>query len=98
YPNSKELYDFILQNNFTSKDKLKVIGNGSSNGIDTAHFSKNNFTLEELNRLKNELGIQDDDFVFVFVGRLVGDKGINELVEAFRMMTGRLGEEVTGRK
>lgn len=84
YPNSKGLYDFILQNNFTSKEKLKIIGNGSSNGIDTAHFSKNNFTSEELTRLKNELVIQEDNFVFIFVGRLVGDKGINELVEAFK--------------
>lgn len=84
YPNSKGLYDFIIQNKYTSPFKLKVIGNGSSNGIDTAHFSKNNFTSEELNRLKSELGIQDNDFVFIFVGRLVGDKGINELIEAFK--------------
>lgn len=85
YPNSKGLYNFILQNNYTSLHKLKVIGNGSSNGIDTSHFSKNNFSSEELNRFKTKLNIQESDFVFVFVGRLVGDKGINELVEAFKM-------------
>ena len=33
--------------------------------------------------MKSELGIERNDFVFIFVGRLVTDKGINELVEAF---------------
>lgn len=83
YPNSKGLYDFILSNKYSSKKKLKVIGNGSSNGIDTTFFSKSNITEDQQNQLKQELQITADDFVFVFVGRLVGDKGINELVEAF---------------
>ena len=37
-------------------------------------------------RLENELGIQTDDFVFIFVGRLVKDKGINEMVSAFELL------------
>lgn len=83
YPNSKGLYDFILHHHFTSKDKLKVIANGSSNGIDTTYFSTENISQEQIDQLKVDLGIFPDDFVFIFVGRLVGDKGINELVEAF---------------
>lgn len=83
YPNSKGLYDFILQNNYTSIDKLKVIGEGSSNGIDTTFFSCQYFSEENQAQLKMKLNIQQDDFVFVFVGRLVGDKGINELIQAF---------------
>lgn len=39
YPNSKGLYDFIVANKFTEPSKLKIIGNGSSNGINTMHFS-----------------------------------------------------------
>lgn len=87
YPNSKGLYDFILQNNYTSIDKLKVIGEGSSNGIDTKFFSCQYFSQENQAQLKMKLNIQQDDFVFVFVGRLVGDKGINELIEAFSQLT-----------
>ncbi len=83
YPNSKGLYDFILQYSFTSREKLKVIGNGSSNGIDTSIFSVENMDLNTLTALKSNLEIDEKDFVFIFVGRLVGDKGINELVEAF---------------
>lgn len=83
YPNSKGLYDFILQNKYTSAEKLMVIANGSSNGIDTSYFTSEFLTKERINLLKKDLRIKDDDFVFIFVGRLVGDKGLNELIEAF---------------
>lgn len=83
YPNSQGLYDFILKNKYTTKDKLKVIGQGSSNGIDTSYFNSKSISNEQKQALKNSLGITSEDFVFIFVGRLVGDKGINELVAAF---------------
>ncbi len=83
YPNSKALLDIIQQNNYCEASKLKVIGNGSSNGIDTNYFDKSHFSAEQNNTLKNKLGIANSDFVFIFVGRIVADKGINELVAAF---------------
>lgn len=83
YPNSKGLYDFIASEKFTSLKKLSIIGNGSSNGIDTRYFSSDHFTEEAIATQKVALGIPATDFVFIFVGRLVGDKGINELVHAF---------------
>lgn len=83
FPNSKGLYDFILEEKLSSASKLKIIGKGSSNGIDTEYFSPENIPTTEIIRLKKDLGIQEEDFVFVFVGRLVKDKGINELVSAF---------------
>ncbi|KAA2215718.1 glycosyltransferase family 4 protein [Chryseobacterium sediminis] len=83
YPNSKGLSDFIIKHKYTDKYKLKVIGNGSSNGIDTSFFSPEQVSEDQKTLLKNQLKIEDTDFVFVFVGRLVGDKGINELIKAF---------------
>lgn len=83
YPNSKGLYDFILNQKFTKKEKLKVIANGSSNGINTEYFNPKHFSEDKKSNLKQELGINENDFVFIFVGRLVKDKGINELVQAF---------------
>lgn len=83
YPNSQGLYDFILKENFCAKSKLKVLGNGSSNGINTEYFNPKYFSEIEKSNLKSELGINENDFVFIFVGRLVKDKGINELVQAF---------------
>lgn len=86
YPNSRGLYNFILQHNYTTPQKMKVIANGSSNGIDTTYFSRLALANASIDQLKANLGIQKEDFVFVFVGRLVGDKGINELVAAFNRL------------
>ena len=66
-----------------SNTKMRVLANGSSNGVDVSHFSKENFSKEENNILKKQLNIDPTDFIFLFIGRLVGDKGINELTEAF---------------
>jgi glycosyltransferase involved in cell wall biosynthesis len=87
YPNSFGLQDIILEHKFTTKKKLKVIANGSSNGIDTQHFKPNfNTNIDEINALKKALNISKEDFVFVYIGRLVSDKGINELVSAFNKL------------
>src|SRR5690606_2773950 len=67
YPNSKGLYDFILGNKYTTKDKLKVLANGSSNGIDTSFFSPERVSEQQKAALKSQLGILPDDFVFIFV-------------------------------
>ena len=79
YPNSFGLKEIILKNRFTTKNKLRIIGNGSSNGIDTSYFDSELFSSLENNTLKSKLGVEINDFVFIFVGRVVSDKGINVL-------------------
>ena len=83
YPNSFGLLKIINDNNYCSAQKLKVLANGSSNGIDTDHFSPQHFPEVENIILRKLLLIEATDFVFVFVGRLVRDKGINEMTAAF---------------
>lgn len=83
YPNSYGLEKIIIQNKYTSHKKLKVLAKGSSNGIDTSQFDPAVVQEETKKQLRHELGIKEDDFVFLFVGRIVKDKGINELVKAF---------------
>ncbi len=83
YPNSLGLKRIIEKYGFCSSEKLKVIANGSSNGINTEYFDPNLFSNDT--GLKEKLGIKSNNFVFIFVGRLVGDKGINELVKAFEI-------------
>lgn len=90
-PNSFGLKDIILQEGFIKASKLKVIGSGSSNGIDTAHFDPRLISEEKKQELKHAIGISSDDFVFVFIGRIVSDKGINELLEAFDELSGTFG-------
>lgn len=86
YPNSRGLYDFILAHGYTSKEKLEVIANGSSNGIDTQYFDSVLFSEVQKQELKQSLLLKPNDFVYIFVGRLVGDKGINELISAFSQL------------
>lgn len=83
YPNSKGLFQFIVNEELASSKKLKVIANGSSNGIDTSYFDSGNILEVQKEDLRTKLNIHNTDFVFIFVGRLVGDKGINELIQAF---------------
>jgi glycosyltransferase involved in cell wall biosynthesis len=46
------------------------------------------FSANDEQTLKTNLGITPEDFVFIFVGRLVADKGINELIQAFQKVAG----------
>lgn len=85
YPEGNGVKNDLINFNITSKP-LKVLANGNVNGIDLEFFSKTTISTIQQNQLKQELGIEVNDFVFIFVGRLVGDKGINELVEAFLML------------
>ncbi len=86
YPNSFVMRDIILQEQFCPAEKLQVIGNGSTNGLDLDHFKPEHITGDQRSVLRHQLGISAEDFVFVFVGRLVADKGINELVAAFKQI------------
>jgi glycosyltransferase involved in cell wall biosynthesis len=63
---------------------ITVIGNGSPNGINLTHFNPDLFSAQEE---RTKISIHQDDFVFGFVGRFVGDKGINELVKSFVEIT-----------
>lgn len=56
-----------------TKKPMKILGYGNVMGVDMERFNPARFVVQK----------EDDVFTFLFVGRIVGDKGINELVEAF---------------
>lgn len=87
YPNSKNMMDIYLANHSFSAKKAKVILNGSSNGIDTEYFSSKHFTENTLSDIRKQYGISSDAFNFIYIGRLVGDKGVNELIQAFERVS-----------
>ena len=66
-----------LQNHITKKT-MKVLGYGNVRGVDMEKFSRR----PEVERLAKEIK-KEGIFTFIFVGRIVGDKGINELALAF---------------
>ena len=66
-----------LLNNGITKKPLRVLGYGNVKGVDMEYYR----VSEEI-RVKSEELRKNDTFTFLFVGRIVGDKGINELCEA----------------
>ncbi len=83
YPNSFVMRDIMAEQRLASQRKMKVLLNGSSNGIDTEHFNPESLT-DCRSEIRERLDLSDDEVVFIFVGRVVKDKGINELARAFR--------------
>jgi glycosyltransferase involved in cell wall biosynthesis len=69
-----------------TKKSVNVIGNGSVNGVDTEFF-KNTFAKEQKQKILEKIGFSKNHFVITFVGRIVKDKGINELVHVFSLLS-----------
>lgn len=75
-----------------TKKPLHIIGNGNVRGVDAEYWKKESTNEHKLTQNINEsrnLQKESNDaepFTFVFVGRIVGDKGINELIEAFKRL------------
>lgn len=82
YPEGNGVKNDLIKYKISNKP-LRVMGNGNVNGIDTAYFSPKSISDTEKEQLRAKLGIANGNFIFIFVGRLVTDKGINELVRAF---------------
>lgn len=74
-----------LRNYRITRKPLRVLGHGNVRGIDLDHYDRTPEVMAAAAGIRRK-GI----FTFIFVGRLVGDKGINELVDAFS----RLNKEI----
>lgn len=74
-----------LLNNGITKKPLRVLGYGNVMGIDMKRFSLRPEVIKIAERIRKK-----DVFTFVFVGRIVRDKGINELTDAFEQLSKEL--------
>lgn len=67
--------------------KNMILGLGTCNGIDTENkFNPENQDSNLIEAIRNDLRITEKDFVIGYVGRLVKDKGINELIDAWKVL------------
>lgn len=74
-----------LKNGGITKKPMKILGYGNVRGVDMEFWNEKNADADKMELIKDT-----DKFTFLFVGRIVRDKGINELVEAFmRVREGR---------
>jgi glycosyltransferase involved in cell wall biosynthesis len=78
--NSRSLRDRALGHDLATEEKLLVLGDGSSNGVDICRFSPADSDI------RGELGIPAKAPVIGFAGRLTADKGLPELMEAFALL------------
>jgi len=82
-PDSYGNYHFAISEGLCPAEKISVVGEGSANGIDLDRFNPDRLQKKRT-EVRNNLNILSDSVVIGFVGRLCRDKGINELVLAFK--------------
>lgn len=83
WPNSNGLRKFVIEKELCTEIKLRMIGKGSSNGVDLEKFNRESLKENHLVAATMRIMPGEDDFIILCVGRLVRDKGIEELVSAF---------------
>ena len=73
--------EFLIKEKVVSKNKSVVIHRGSVSGVDTTRFK---FSKQKRLNLRERYSISKNTFVFLYLGRINKDKGIIELVNAFK--------------
>lgn len=70
----------LIKECIVEKDKIIVLADGSVCGVDIERFKPN---LPMRHQIRSELGIPDDAIVYLFLGRVNKDKGVQDLACAF---------------
>ena len=83
---SPSVFDESIKYKLNSANKQVILHKGTCNGIDIDWFDSSKSVESNIIKLKNELKIPMSNIIIGFTGRLVVDKGINELVDAFQML------------
>ena len=84
-PEGVGIRDDLIRFRITRKP-LRVLGNGNVRGIDLDHYVRSEKLGRRAADIRNLYQIPDDGFVFLFVGRLDRDKGIDNLVQVFQKL------------
>lgn len=88
---SNSLMQQSLRDHLCPASKQVLLGNGTCGGIDTQKkYNPSSIDPQKLASYRLQYGINENDFVIGYTGRLVRDKGIIELIDAFD----RLPEEL----
>jgi glycogen synthase len=74
---SYAMKDELIQLGF-SREKIQV----SYNGVDAQKYNPENVSKQDTQRIRAKYGIKDDELMILFLGRLVGVKGVDKLILA----------------
>jgi glycosyltransferase involved in cell wall biosynthesis len=83
WPNSNSLQQFITTQRLTDPKKIRVIAKGSTNGIDVDFFNRAALDEKRINEIKTSINFSPQNKYLLYIGRLVVDKGIIELLNVF---------------
>jgi glycosyltransferase involved in cell wall biosynthesis len=86
YADSASQRNFLVNEGVVGASRISVLGAGSISGVNLERFNPNRLAGERAAALRRELGVSEQSLVILFVGRLTKDKGVRELVSAFRML------------
>ncbi len=66
-----------------------LLNKGTCNGLNSVKFSRDSISLSDVEALKLKYNVSVNDIVVGYVGRIVKDKGINELLSAWKILTSK---------
>ena len=82
---------FLIDEKLLTKNNSRVLLQGSVSGVNLKRFS---FSQTSRNNLREEHKFTENDFAFMFVGRLKKDKGVPELITAFNQLTKTINSNI----
>jgi len=91
FTQSEEDRKTALENNFIDKSKILTIGNGADIW---GEFNPVNIEKGKINEIYKEFNLKENDKVITFIGRLVKEKGVIDLLEAFNNINFNYGKKV----
>lgn len=86
-PDSKSNLNFAHEQGLYPKDRGSVVWNGSACGVNLEKFDISQKS-DYRKAIRSKYKIPEDAFVYGFVGRITRDKGINELLSAYKQLNG----------
>lgn len=87
---SHSMREVLTENSLCPIQKVKVLANGSINGVDSEKtFNPARLDTAMRCRIREEYGVPADANVIGYLGRVVRDKGLIELSQAWQMIASR---------
>lgn len=92
YADSLSQKNFIIEKKIINPRRLSVIGSGSLAGVDIERFNSSRITFSERKALLKKYEIPEGEPIILFLGRITPDKGVGELLEAFKIIKSTIND------